>query len=59
MTVKFVEEIRSVVMETSNNMLPSLDSELRSGQSDMLEEGAEAQPAIAPPRSKSKSSSRR
>ena len=58
MTVKFVEEIRSVVTDTSNNLLPSLEAEIaKSGEAAMLPEGADPQPAIAPPRRRSKSSS--
>ncbi len=58
MTVKFVEEIRSVVTETSNNLLPSLEAEIsKSGETAMLSDGGDAQPAIAPARRRPKSSS--
>ena len=44
-TVRFVEEIRSVVTETSNNILPNLDDLMReSGHSGVLGEGTDAQP---------------
>ncbi len=46
-TVKFVEEIRSTVSETSNNMLPGLDELMKeTGHGGVLEEGDEPQPAI-------------
>ena len=58
-TVKFVEEIRSVVTESSNNMLPSLDDLTReAGHGGILDEGSDSGAAITPPQSKAKSSSK-
>ena len=58
-TVKFVEQIRSAVTDTCNDMLPSLDDLMKeSGHSGALDEG-DSNLAIAPGEKKAKSSSRR
>ena len=56
-TVKFVEELRSAVTDTANNMLPSLDHLMKeTGHEGVLQEGSNAQPAIASSEGKQKSS---
>jgi len=56
-TVKFVEELRSTVTDTANNMLPSLDHLMKeAGHEGVLQEGSNAQPAIASREGKQKSS---
>ena len=58
-TVKFVEQIRSAVTETCNDMLPSLDDLMKeSSHSGALDEG-DSKHAIAPVEKKARSSSRR
>ena len=60
-TVGFVEQIRSVVNETANNMIPSLDGLLKeSGYPGALEEVSTSKPAIAAStRGKTRASSKR
>ena len=59
-TVRFAEELRSVVADTSNNMIPNLDQLMKeSGHGSVLEEGPDGKPAISSAASKGKSSSRR
>ncbi len=57
-TVKFVEQLRSVVNDTSNSMLSGLDELLReSGHEGVLGEDEDAKAAIPSGRAKSKRSS--
>ena len=56
LTVKFVEEVRSVVTETSNNLLPSIDAQISElSEIEALGEGNDSQPTIVPARRKRKS----
>ena len=59
-TVRFAEELRSVVVDTSNNMIPNLNRLMKeSGHGSGLSDGDDAKAAISPGASKGKSSSRR
>ena len=59
-TVQFVEQIRAVVTETSNNMLPSLDALTKdAGRSDAVEDASEHKAVTSSAKSKTKSSSQR
>ena len=56
-TVNFVEELRAVVTETCGKMLPSLDELMKgAGHGSVLDQEANAQPAIVSSRSKAKPS---
>ena len=59
-TVQFVEQIRAVVTDTTNTMLPALDALTKeAGQSGVLEAAAEPEAVTPSAKSKSKSSSKR
>ena len=59
-TVSFVEQIRSVVNEASNSMIPSLDTLMKeAGYGGVLEDASDSRPSIGPARGRSKSSSKR
>ena len=59
-TVRFVEELRSAVTDTSNNMLPGLDHLMKeSGYGHVLEEEPESKAAIPAGKGKDRSSAKR
>ena len=58
-TVKFVEELRSVITDTSNKMLPSLDDLMKeSGHGSILEDEKDSKRAISSSGGKGKGSSK-
>ena len=58
-TVKFVEELRSVITDTSNKMLPSLDDLMKeSGHGSILEDEKDSKKAISSSGGKAKDSSK-